>query len=291
MTDAQPNTVYDPNTLFDEHGPIDPMFMGDAVQALMRAHPLDAPESEAARQRHQRSTLIGLAATHPRDAIEVMISVQALSAYQAACTCWRVGMNSRDPSKDRIRHISAAATAARTFDTMLRALERRQVKPLSVPVGRPEPKRWPADKITSTLDQLADRVQRSNEATVPERPQPPTPATQPETPEAPATEAMTPSPPALDPPAVWSQAEVAVADQMLEKERIDQENEGLDIPNTEGILPGGGMILTQDPTPQQKAYMGRRLGLMYRREYAENLRQGNKTLPKIRGIRPGDLIP
>jgi hypothetical protein len=235
-----------------------------------------------------------------------MISVQALSAYQAACTCWRVGMNSRDPSKDRIRHISAAATAARTFDTMLRALERRQVKPLSVPVGRPEPKRWPAGE-TSTLDQLADRVQLSNETTVPERPQPPRSATpKPLTPEAPttespikesptteatATESSTTSPPALDPPAVWSKAEVAVADQMLENERIDQENEGLDIPNTEGILPGGGMILMQDPTPQQKAYMGRRLGLMYRREYAENLRQGNQDLPKIRGIRPGDLIP
>jgi hypothetical protein len=37
--------------------------------------------------------------------------------------------------------------------------------------------------------------------------------------------------------------------------------------------------------------MGRRLGLMYKREYAENLRNGLDQNPKIRGIRPGDLIP
>ncbi|MEA2770023.1 MAG: hypothetical protein QOD93_2985, partial [Acetobacteraceae bacterium] len=39
------------------------------------------------------------------------------------------------------------------------------------------------------------------------------------------------------------------------------------------------------------AYMGRRLTLMYKREYEENLRKGIKEYPKIRGIRPGDLIP
>jgi hypothetical protein len=81
------------------------------------------------------------------------------------------------------------------------------------------------------------------------------------------------------------------ADAFLERERIEKENEGLDIANTEGILPGGGMILPENPTPQQKAYMGRRLALMYKREYEENLRQDIKQYPKIRGIRPGDLIP
>ena len=37
--------------------------------------------------------------------------------------------------------------------------------------------------------------------------------------------------------------------------------------------------------------MARRLGLAYRREYEENLRKGIKKIPKIRPIRPGDLIP
>jgi hypothetical protein len=51
------------------------------------------------------------------------------------------------------------------------------------------------------------------------------------------------------------------------------------------------MILPEDATPQQEAYMARRLKLMYQREYEENLRNGIKKYPKIRGIRPGDLIP
>ena len=90
---------------------------------------------------------------------------------------------------------------------------------------------------------------------------------------------------------MWTPEDLAIADQYLEKQRIEKENEGLDIANTEGILPGGGMILTEDPTPQQQAYMARRLGLMYRREYEENLRKGIRKIPKIRPIRPGDLIP
>jgi hypothetical protein len=269
---AQADIVCDPNAIFHEDGPIDPLFMADSIQALMRAHPLDTPETAAAQQRHLRSSLIALGATHPRDAIEVMLGVQAMSAYQAACACWRIGMNARDPSRDRTRHISAAATAARTFDTMLRAIERRQAKPLAVPAGRPASRTWSEDTAGVALGNIADRICIADSAPVPERSQPPRPL-------------------AVDPAFTWSPEDLTIADGIMEKERIEKENEGLDIANTEGILPGGGMVLTEDPTPQQKAYMGRRLKLMYQREYAENLREGIKQYPKIRPIRPGDLIP
>ena len=89
----------------------------------------------------------------------------------------------------------------------------------------------------------------------------------------------------------WTPEDLAIANAVMETERIERENAGLDIANTEGILPGGGMILTDDPTPQQAAYMGRRLSLMYKREYEENLKKGITKMPKIRPIRPGDLIP
>jgi hypothetical protein len=89
----------------------------------------------------------------------------------------------------------------------------------------------------------------------------------------------------------WTPEDLSIAEALIEKERIEYENRGLDIANTEGILPSGGMILTDDPTPQQAAYMGRRLSLMYKREYEENLKKGITTMPKIRPIRPGDLIP
>ena len=265
MPEIDSDPIYDPDAIFHEDGPIDPLFMADAIQALMRAHRLDPPETEHAQQRHLQSSLVALAATNPRDPIEVMLAVQALSAYQAACFCWRIAMNSRNPEKDRIKHISAAGTAARTFDTLLRGIERRQAKPLAVPVGRPNPRVWTENKAAAMLESVADRIRGIDE-------------------EKPSAEPAAPS-------IVWTPEDLAIAEQYLETQRIDKENEGLDIANTEGILPGGGMILTEDPTPQQKAYMARRLGLMYRREYEENLRKGIKKIPKIRPIRPGDLIP
>ena len=158
MPDTETATPYDPDAIFQENGPIDPLFMADAIQALMRAHRLDPPETERAQQRHLQSALIALAATNPRDPIEVMLAVQALSAYQAACFCWRIGLNSPKPDKDRIKHMTAAGNAARTFDTMLRAMERRQAKPLSVPVGRPDPRVWSENKAGIALDSIAERI-------------------------------------------------------------------------------------------------------------------------------------
>ena len=86
-------------------------------------------------------------------------------------------------------------------------------------------------------------------------------------------------------------ADAARAEELKERKRIDKENEGLDIANTDGILPGGGMILPENPTPNQIAYMARRLKLMYRREIAENRRKGITAKIRIRPIRTGDLIP
>jgi hypothetical protein len=266
MSDAHAEAPYDRDAIFDQDGPLDPLFMADAIQSLMRALPLNNAESANARRRHMRAALIALAATNPRDPIEVMLAVQAISAFQAACACWRIGMNGRPPAGESTRHISAAATAARTFDSMLRAIERRQAKPLAVPVGRPAQQTWTTDRITQTLGSIADRIVSNDDA-------PPT------------------GEPVVSPSAVWSPEDLAFADEQLQTQLTEAENEGLDLANTEGILPGGGMILPEDPTPQQAAYIGRRLRLMYQREYAENLRKGIKLIPKIRPIRPGDLIP
>ena len=262
---AQPPTQpYNRNAIFDEDGPFDPIFMTEAVRALMRTLPLDTAEPKAWKDRRMNAALIGLAALHPRDEIEVMLGVQALSAYHAAAACWHIGMNSRVPNGDSTRHISTAASAARTFDSMLRALERRQAKPLSVPIGRPDPRAWPKTDPTANMECWTDRC----------RADPPDPA----------------PPDDTHPEVVWSDEDLAFAEEFREKERIERENEGLDIANTEGILPGGGMILTENPTPQQQAYMARRLVLSYKREYAENLRKGIRKYPKIRAIRPGDLV-
>ena len=267
MPDSHSDTLYDPDIIFHENGPIDPRFMADAIHALMRAMPLDTAESEPVQHRHMSAALTALAATNPRDPIEVMLAVQAVCAYQAACACWRIGMNLRSPRGESTRHISAAATAARTFDTMLRAMERRQAKPLSAPSTRPPLRAWADDPSCTTLDWMAQRIRRDDE-----------------TPE------LTPEPDSGT-PLSWSPEALEIAKRIQEQDRFDEESAGLDLANTEGILPGGGMIMPEQPTPQQAAYIARRLGLMYKREYLDNLRKGNKVYPKIRPIRTGDFIP
>ena len=196
-----------------------------------------------------------------------MLGVQAMAAHHAALAGFRLGMNLNNgrPSADSTRHIAAACSAARTFDSMLRALERRQAKPLSIPIGRPASQEWFAPDPTAVMEYWAENCRADEDR--PKRPNPP------------------------ENHVVWTPEMIAAAEALREKERIEEENKGLDIANTEGILPGGGMILMDDPTPQQAAYMGRRLGLLYKREIAENRRKGIKETPKIRGIRPGDLIP
>jgi hypothetical protein len=263
---SPPPEHYDRDAIFQPDGPINPIFMTEAVRTLMRSLPLDPAEPRAWSHRRMFSAMLSLAALNPRDEIEVTLGVQAIQAYHAAAACFRIGMNLRRPNGDSTRHVTAACSAARTYDSMLRALERRQAKPLAVPIGRPPSRIWPATDPTRYIEQLEERCRRGENG--PE------------------------SDPSADPnlPVTWSTEDLAAADAFLEKQRIEKENEGLDIANTEGILPGGGMILTEDPTPQQKAYMARRLGLAYRREYEENLRKGIRKIPKIRPIRPGDLI-
>jgi hypothetical protein len=252
-------TQYDRDAIFHADGPINPLFMTEAIRTLMRNLPIDPKEPPAWANRRMFCALINLSAYHPRDETEVTLAVQALSAYHAAAACFRIGMNLRDPNGDSTRHVTAACSAARTFETMLRALERRQAKPLSVPIGRPPSRPWADPKPDEYMDEMETRCRHGDlDPEVQDQPDPP----------------MTP--------------EQRAAAEIL---RIDKENEGLDIANTEGILPGGGMIMMEEPTPQQAAYLGRRLGLMYKREIEENRRNGITKMPKIRGIRPGDLIP
>ena len=238
--------------------------MREAVRTLFRTLPLDPTEPKPWSDRRMHAALLGLSALHPRDEAEVMLGIQAMAAYHAAMAAWRIGMNLGPLSGANSRHISTACSAARTFDTMLRALERRQAKPLSVPVGRPASQNWDdAPHPSTVVDQAAERCNAD--------------ADPPQTPP--------------HPPVVWTPDAIAAVNATRERERIEKENEGLDIANTEGILPGGGMIVMENPTPNQEAYLARRTGLMYRREIEENRRKGIFTMPKIRGIRPGDLIP
>jgi hypothetical protein len=256
---------YDRDAIFREHGPFDPAFTHEAVRTLMRTLPLDPAEPEAWHHRRMYSALLGISALHPRDEIEIMLGVQAMSAYHAAAACWRLGMNHHLPNGDSTRHITTAASAARVFDTLLRAIERRQVRPLGIPVGRPAPQTWPRRDVTGFVGDITERCGQGADGFDPDAT--PTPA------------------------AVWTEEDCAFAGAFLETARIAKQNEGLDIANTAGILPGGGMILPDDPTPEQAAYMARRMGQMYQDKFAEDLANGIFQIPPIQPVRPGDLIP
>jgi hypothetical protein len=258
--DPQHDAQYDPGAIFQDDGPVNPSFVQESVRTLIRALPLDdEDEPRAWGYRRMQSALTALSVLRPRDEIEIMLGVQALSAYHAAAACWRIGMNLRRPHGDSTRHITTAASAARTFDTLLKALERRQARPIPS-ADRAPPRAWEKTDAAAFIRRI-ERACRSDD----EAPEP-------------------------DAPVEWTQDALIVADQIVEADRIAQENEGLDLANTAGILPGGGIIMPENPTPQQDAYIARRLGLGYKREYAENLRRGIRKYPEIRAVRTGDLI-
>jgi hypothetical protein len=281
-TASQPAQPYDPSAIFHDNGPIEPIFIGESVRALMRAMPLANPaEPRGLAYRRMYTAMRALAALHPRDEIEVMLGVQAVSAYHAAAACWYIGMNLRQPSGDSTRHITTAASAARTFDTLLKALERRQAKSLTVPPGRPAAHEWSKPDVPAFMARIEARCRDEEYQT----PGPPGPGHRAHDDQA--------GPAGLaghDDQIAWTSDDLAVADAIAECERIKDENQGLDLAATEGILPGGGMIMPQNPTQAQAAYIARRLGLSYKREYAENLRQGIRKYPRIRPLRTGDLI-
>jgi hypothetical protein len=261
----------DPGAIFQPDGPINPAFMREAVRTLLRALPLEDPgEADHAATRRMHCALIALSALRPREEIELMLGIQALSAYHAAAACWRLGMNLKLPRGDSTRHITTAATAARTFDTMLRALERRQAKPLPPPGERPAPRQWAPTRPAAFIELWAESCRTDDDA-----------------PAGPDPQIESGIEPRID----WKPDAIALVHQIAEQDRVAQENEGLDIANTPGIRPDGSIIMPEYPTPEQDAYIARRVALRLKREWAENQRNGIKQYPNIGPLRTGDIVP
>jgi hypothetical protein len=251
LPEPETESLYDPEAIFEPNGPLDPTVMDEAVSTIMRGIQPDLTDTQAATSRRMYAAMRALAALHPRNAPELMLGVQALSAYHAANAAWHRG-TLRHHQDDIRRHVTTAATAARAFDSMLRALERRQAKPLSVPVGRPSSRPWLPPDLKAIQHPQDDEPAHKD--------------------------------PMTDDELVGSWAVKA-------QQWLQNPNQGLDIANTPGILPDGGMIVPWNPTPAQQAYMERRLIILYVREQAEIRRSGSSAPITIRPTRPGDLIP
>jgi hypothetical protein len=247
--------------LFAPNNPINRNFVLEAVRVLMRTLPLpNDNEPDQWTQRRMYGALVSLSALQPRDEIELMLGVQAVAAYHAAGTCFYLGMNSKMPRGDSTRHFTAGANAARTLDTLLKALERRQAKPL------PPAHELPVRLTTGTP---AEVVQSFNDEYIDADPPPPPPVE----------------------PVVLTEEQINEQAAIKRLERIARENAGLDIANTEGIMSCGGMIVPEDPTIQQKDYLERRLRILYMRELKENRAAGINKFPEYRPLRPGTYIP
>jgi hypothetical protein len=85
--EPEPEPDYNRDAIFEENGPINPLFMTEAVRTLFRALPIDPDEPKSWANRRMATTLQALAAQHPRDEIEVMLGVQSLCAFHAAALC------------------------------------------------------------------------------------------------------------------------------------------------------------------------------------------------------------
>jgi hypothetical protein len=260
---AEIDPTYDREAIFNPDGPIDPRNIQDAIQTIMRTIRIDPDEPQSWTSRRMFCAMRSLSALHPRDEIELMLGVQALSAYNTANAWWRLATNLHASNGDNGRAIAKAASAARTFDTMLRALERRQAKPLSVPIGRPGGQVWPPVDVETTWQDLKQRCDQGE---------------------------VEPMPGGIGATDKMTDDEMICAWMRAGRHRMADENQGLDIADTEGILPNGGMIMPEDPTPQQAAYVARRLTRQYCREKEESRRQGLEKKIVFRPLRPGDMV-
>jgi hypothetical protein len=261
LTQQDQQDLYDPEAIYHQNGPIDPRVMEEAVTTIMRGVAADLLDTPANTGCRMFAAMRALAALNPRNEPELMIGVQILSAYHAANAAWHRA-TIRPHQDDTRRHVATAATATRLFDTMLRALERRQAKPLAIPVGRPPSKTWTPVNLEALQQEWQQRCGLNHED------------------------------PDLDQQRDKMNDDELVSSWAAQGQRwLQYPNEGLDIANTPNILPDGGMLVPWNPTPAQEAYMERRLILFYLREQAENRRNGSCAPIKVRPTRPGDLIP
>jgi hypothetical protein len=192
---------------------------------------------------------------------------------------YRIGMNGATPNGENTRHIAAANASIRTFDTMLKGLERRQARPCAAPMG---PNAWDDTDLERFANDWAERVRACS---VPksggQEPHPTAPLPAPSPP--PSDEPSASQAPEPDPPAPAWTAEM-IADAEAEIATADPPP-----PPVEGVAPDGSIVVPDNPTPDQEAYMGARIIHNLRDRWADEIDSNEK--PTIPRLRPGDRIP
>ncbi len=262
---APPEPPYDRDALFRPDGPLNPVFINDTLRSLMRALPHDPDESDRFRTNRMYGSLCALSGMYPRDEIEMMYAAAAVMAFHASAACYRLGMNGAQPNGENTRHITAAGSSIRTFDSLIKGLERRQTRPMAMPQG---PRDWshvtPADNIL-----LLERLARGEGETL-------------------AAPPIRTAPNQAPQIFVRPIQEIAIAEPVWTPEMIRNARADLDRdlpPAIEGVQPDGSIIVPENPTPEQEAYIVQRLLDNSRAD----VRSGGRL--RIPPIRAGDRIP
>ena len=111
--------------------PLDPAFLDNLIATLAAAWP-----DGSAEERHSAARC-ALEALQPRDIIEAMLGVRMIAAHHAAMDGYRRAMRPGIGDAEAVRLRSSAISAARSFDTALRTLEKRRAP---APAARPAEK-------------------------------------------------------------------------------------------------------------------------------------------------------
>ena len=100
---------------------------------------MEPGERRLYRNRRICAAIRAVQALAPRDETELMLAVDAVTAHFQAAVHWRASTDDALTQAESLRHLSAAAAATRVFDSMLRAIERRQARPMAESPSRPTP--------------------------------------------------------------------------------------------------------------------------------------------------------
>ncbi len=274
---APPEPPYERDALFRPDGPLNPVFILDMLRSLMRALPHDPDEADMFRTNRMYGALCALSGMYPRDEIEMMYGAAALMSFYASAACYRLGMNGALPNGENSRHITTAGSAIRTFDNLIKGLERRQSRPMAIVPGPIDWSHVTAGLDIRTLERQA-RGEPAGETAPPIRTAPRAAAAMVVTPDR---RTMTAQNRSIAEP-VWTQAMVRTAKAGFDREPPPP-------PAIDGVEPDGSIIVPENPTPEQEAYIGKRIIENGRDKWTDELLTGRK--PRLLPIRPGDRIP
>jgi hypothetical protein len=252
---TEPPPPYPHDDLFTAQGPIHPTSTLDALRTLIRNLPMETGERELYRDRRKFAAIRAVQALEPRDEIELMLAVQAVTAHFQAAAHWRASMDGELPGTEALRHISAAGAATRVFDSMLRTVERRQARPMAEP---PKCRDWHKIDVSERLDTVAALVYKDESEG---------------------------SDTAID-SIVWPAAAV-----LRTQGQIDQimlEGDGSIPTGIDGVNPDGSITVPEQATEAQKDYIGRRVAMNMNNE---RTKQQSQQGPSIKPLRPGDRVP